>query len=72
MRAALDPLTVAKQRRGERERGGALTDARRAVEEVGVDRALPEGGEQEALGLVLLEEMVEALHRHSCIVRRRA
>ena len=57
MRAALDAAAVPDQLAGERDRGGALADAGRAVEEVRVRRALVgERGAQQPLRLGLLRK----------------
>ena len=62
MAAALDPRVVAKELRSEAARELALADAGRAVEEIGVRRALLQRGGEQSLCLVLLRNGLEAAH----------
>ena len=60
MRATLDAGVAAEQLGRERERGRALADPGRPVEEVRVGRALGKSRAQEPLRLLLLKNAVEA------------
>ena len=62
MAAALDPCVVAKELGSEAARELALADAGRAVEEIGVRRALLQRGGEQSLCLVLLRNGLEAAH----------
>jgi hypothetical protein len=65
MDAAADPVRIAEELGREGDRRAPLPHPARPVEEVGVRRPLLEGGAQEALGLVLLREGLEAVHERS-------
>ncbi len=65
MDTAADAVGVAQKLGGEGERGAALPDPARPVEEVRVRRPFGQRGAEEALGLVLLREGLEAVHGRS-------
>ena len=72
VRTALDAARVAEQRPREADRGAALADSRRPVEEVRVRRALGEGGVEQAASLGLLRKALEACHAPPSRSRRAA
>ena len=64
--AALDPIAgVTQERGGERPRREPLPDPGGAVEDVGVRRSFGQRGAEQALGLDLLDEGLEAQRRSS-------
>jgi hypothetical protein len=62
MDAATDALRIPKELGGKREGGAALAHSARSVEQVRVRRPVDKGSTEEALGLVLLREGLEAVH----------
>ena len=62
MRAPLDPVAVADQLAGERDRGAPLADAGRPVEEVRVRGPFGERCAQQPLRLGLLRKALEDVH----------